>query len=184
MNLGFADEKWRGQDGRDRPWFLSHRVDLHHELRRLATDESGEVPGQAAALHCNIVVKHIDTESGKVELEDGRTFRSDIVIGADGNASTSRRFVDPSARLKSFDKSCYRFLVERQRLLDDPETRMLVEEDGYFADVTGPDRKFVIYPCRENKYVNFACFSPDEIEGTGNGKCRIFLFHLRLAADE
>ncbi|EME77765.1 uncharacterized protein MYCFIDRAFT_79031 [Pseudocercospora fijiensis CIRAD86] len=169
MDLGFADEKWRGRDdGRVRPWVLSHRVDLHRELRRLVTDDTGEVPGNAAVLCCGVFVKGVDVESGMVELGDGRRFCSDVVIGADGNASSSRGFVDPGARLKSCNRSCYRFLVERRKLLDDPETRMLVEKNGYFADVTAPDRKFVIYPCRENQFVNFACFCPDDIEGTGN----------------
>jgi salicylate hydroxylase len=37
------------------PWFLAHRVDLHEELKRLATEAEGE--GKPAELHLNSAVK-------------------------------------------------------------------------------------------------------------------------------
>jgi salicylate hydroxylase len=39
------------------PWLLNHRVDLHQELRRLATTEDG--PGQPATLRTGVRVKAI-----------------------------------------------------------------------------------------------------------------------------
>ncbi len=39
------------------PWLLNHRVDLHQELRRLATQQDG--PGQPATLRTGDKVKSI-----------------------------------------------------------------------------------------------------------------------------
>lgn len=179
MDLGFADEKWRGEDGRDRPWLLSHRIDLHRELRRMALDTTGEVPGRPAVLKTAVLIKTIDVDTGRVEDHEGNVYEADAVIGADGNASVSRAFVAADAKLKSWGKSCYRFLVDRKTLLQDPDTNMFVKDDGYFADVSAPDRKMVLYPCRQNTQTNFAVFIPDALEGTGNGQYTPSSRHLR-----
>jgi salicylate hydroxylase len=163
-DLSYADEKWKGKEGQPRPWLLCHRVDLHNALKRLALDPAGD--GPPAKLHLGVTIKYVDVHTSTVRLEDGQAFISDLVIGADGNRSLCRKYVAPEATLKPFGKTCYRFMLSRQRLLEDPQTEMFVKQKGCSADISGPDRKFICYPCRDNTMVNVAAFIPDEEVGT------------------
>jgi salicylate hydroxylase len=43
------------------PWLLNHRVDLHNELRRLATDPAG--PGKPAVVRTAARVAHVVSAS-------------------------------------------------------------------------------------------------------------------------
>ena len=61
---------------------LSHRVQLHDELKRKATSPGGE--GIPAVLKTSSVVRDVDPLSGTVTLEDGSSFSGDLVLGADG----------------------------------------------------------------------------------------------------
>ncbi|KAK4497067.1 hypothetical protein PRZ48_011516 [Zasmidium cellare] len=144
------------------PWLLVHRGDLHGELMGLVKEGGVDV-------RLGVRIVEVDAESGRVVLDDGTVFESDAIVGADGNNSIARKSVDPGAVLRPWGKSCYRFLVGREVLKRDEETRGLVEEDGYFLDVLANDRKFVAYPCRNNTEVNVAAFLPDEeLGGSGD----------------
>lgn len=117
------------------PWLLQHRVDLHNELRRLATTE--DIPGTPANIRTAAKVVEVvgpfacaeslrwrrslsqadsllfqDTEAGTVKLADGETLRADVIIAADGIHSIARTavlgeqsFAQPSGH------SAYRALV-------------------------------------------------------------------------
>lgn len=61
---------------------LSHRVQLHDELKRKATSPGGE--GIPAVLKTSSVVRDVDPVAGTVTLEDGSSFSGDLVLGADG----------------------------------------------------------------------------------------------------
>lgn len=61
---------------------LSHRVQLHEELKRKATSPDGD--GIPAVLKTSSVVKDVDPETATVTLEDGSSFSGDLVLGADG----------------------------------------------------------------------------------------------------
>jgi salicylate hydroxylase len=64
------------------PWYFSHRVDLHNELKRLALNGSDGFPG--AKLHLAKPVVDVDCENGVLKFEDGSTVRKDVIVGADG----------------------------------------------------------------------------------------------------
>jgi salicylate hydroxylase len=64
------------------PWYFSHRVDLHNELRRLATEPSAKNPG--ATLNLAAPVTEIDCEKGILKLENGSIVHKDVIVGADG----------------------------------------------------------------------------------------------------
>jgi 2-polyprenyl-6-methoxyphenol hydroxylase-like FAD-dependent oxidoreductase len=61
---------------------LSHRVRLHEELKRLATESEGE--GNPVKLQVSSTVISIDCKSATVELADGTKETADLVLGADG----------------------------------------------------------------------------------------------------
>lgn len=166
QDFSFADEKWKAADGSVRPWLLCHRVDLHNELKRLVLDPQGE--GRPAVLHLGVVVEYVDVHTGTVRLEDGRSFASDLVIGADGNNSFCRRYVQPEARLEPFGKSCYRFMLSKGTLLEVPETAVFAEKEGVTCDVAGPDGKIVIYPCRSNTMINCVAIVHSSEESSGS----------------
>jgi 2-polyprenyl-6-methoxyphenol hydroxylase-like FAD-dependent oxidoreductase len=64
------------------PWHLVHRVRLHEELKKRATSLDG--PGKPAVLKTCSRVSDVDQVQGIVYLENGETYKGDVVIGADG----------------------------------------------------------------------------------------------------
>jgi len=61
---------------------LSHRVQLHEDLKRKATSPDGA--GIPAVLKTASIVRDVDPETATVTLEDGSSFSGDLVLGADG----------------------------------------------------------------------------------------------------
>lgn len=153
------------------PWWQVHRVDLHRELKRVLFDGCADGDANAPELILGAIVEDVDVDAGKVTLKDGRTFSSDVVVGADGNASFCRLQIDPGARLERWEKVCFRFLVAKQVLLDDAETRDLVKEDSWFSEISETDRRVVLYGCRNNTMINVIAFIPNaEASATGHGR--------------
>jgi hypothetical protein len=64
------------------PWYLSHRVDLHNELKLLALGEDGN--GTPAELHLSSVVESVEAEEGIVILENGEKHICGFIVAADG----------------------------------------------------------------------------------------------------
>ena len=89
-----------------------HRVDLHNELLRLALD--GE--DNPASLILATAVEAVD-DKGNVNLSNGTKLHADLIIGADGVHSTTRRTVldgelqTPAAT----DVSAFRLLIPTQK---------------------------------------------------------------------
>lgn len=64
------------------PWLLFHRVDLHNELKRMATEPR---PSTQAVAKINLLseVTDIDLE-GNIVLANGQRLQKDLVVVADG----------------------------------------------------------------------------------------------------
>lgn len=75
IDLRGPNKRWQ------HPWLLVHRVNLHEQLKKLAT---GEGEGTPAKLHTASKVVEIDPEKGTLTLENGETSTADVIIGADG----------------------------------------------------------------------------------------------------
>ncbi|KAH7078764.1 hypothetical protein BKA63DRAFT_465371 [Paraphoma chrysanthemicola] len=142
------------------PWQLAHRVNLHSELKRLATCEEGK--GKPAILRTRSRVVDVDPASGTVTLDDGSTIVSDVVVGADGVHSRTRPKIPGAEGIKTFGsgKSAFRFLIPRERALADPETRKFAEQDGHLVMIFGRDRRVVVYPTSDNTLLNFVNIHP------------------------
>ncbi|KAI4670487.1 uncharacterized protein J4E79_000769 [Alternaria viburni] len=142
------------------PWQLGHRVSLHSELKRLATCEEGE--GKPAVLRLRAKVVDVDAKAGVVVLEDGEKIQSDVVVGADGVHSKTRPRIPGAENIKTFGsgKSAFRFLIPRQRALDDEMTRKFAEKEGHLIMIFARDRRVVVYPTSNNTLLNFVCIHP------------------------
>ncbi|KAL9607647.1 MAG: hypothetical protein Q9167_007461, partial [Letrouitia subvulpina] len=90
-----------------------HRIDLYNELLKLALEGTDN----PALLRLGIAVEDVDTTDGSLFLSDGTKCHADLIVGADGTHSATRRSV-----LKSKDQpamtgmSAFRFLVPTDRI--------------------------------------------------------------------
>ncbi|KAF2003492.1 FAD/NAD(P)-binding domain-containing protein [Amniculicola lignicola CBS 123094] len=151
-------------------WLLAHRVKLHEALKKLATGEEGK--GRPVELRTSSKVKSVDTK-GTVALESGEELQAEIVVGADGIHSRTRKVLPGGADMKTFGsgKSAFRFLMPRERALANPETKKFAEREGHLAMFMGRDRRVVIYPTMNNTLLNFVCIHPteeSEVKADGN----------------
>lgn len=153
------------------PIYSVHRVDLHDQLKALATGEDGS--GQPCKLHVRAtVVDYVsctsdksvsfravadylrqDAVHAKVTLGDGTVWQADLIIAANGVHSTAREHVLVTDESHASDTgwATMRWLVPTEELLADPDTASLVEDSTqrYFMGARGGG--LVWYPCR--KYV-------------------------------
>lgn len=94
-------------------------------------------------------------------LEDGRTFNGDLLLGADGLHSFTRKRIVGEIQPYAVGKSCMRWLVSKETLLADPRTdRASIETPGAFVEWSAPDRRLVAYPCGDDKIMNMCAFAP------------------------
>ncbi|KAJ9653757.1 hypothetical protein H2198_007104 [Neophaeococcomyces mojaviensis] len=136
-------------------WVLGHRVKVHNALKETALKLGTQ-------LNLANAVSEVNPEDGTVTLSDGSTHQADVVVGADGVHSVTRNTVVPGhPKPFSSGKSAFRFLIPKQAVLDDPQTRPYAEADGELAMVIGEDRRLVMYPTSDNTLLNFVCIHPE-----------------------
>lgn len=135
--------------------YYAHRVDLHESLKRMATALDG--PGIPVTIKTKSEIVAYDAESPSMTLKDGTVLTGDLLVGADGIHSLSvveilGRPNPPQPAQHS--NCCYRFLIPRGLVEDDPETsfftKSLVGLQGLriWPDVAR-NRRLVYYPCRK-----------------------------------
>ncbi|KEF61799.1 uncharacterized protein A1O9_03369 [Exophiala aquamarina CBS 119918] len=144
------------------PWMMAHRAHLHTQLKNAAT--SPDQPGRPVKLNTSSKVISVDPEIATVHLADGSSHSGDVVIGADGVHSNARKALmnDAPAPVKGAH-NCFRFILERQVAVDDPETRLLVEEMNSMNMWYLADMKIVMYSTSNNKLLNFVCIHPEHL---------------------
>jgi 2-polyprenyl-6-methoxyphenol hydroxylase-like FAD-dependent oxidoreductase len=64
------------------PWYLSHRVDVHTELKRLATEPI--YGSRTAKITLSSEVVDVDREKGTLTLANGSVHQKDLIVAADG----------------------------------------------------------------------------------------------------
>ncbi|KAM3075223.1 hypothetical protein ACMFMG_007330 [Clarireedia jacksonii] len=156
-------------------WLLAHRVTLHNVLKRFALDPVDSTPG--VTLHTSHKVTSVDPLTGTIYFENGNKATGDVILGADGVHSATRRFLPGAEHIRPFSsgKSAYRFLLNREDVLSNPLTKPYAEKKGEVAIWFGRDRRVVKYPTHFDTLLNFAAIFPDfqelnEEEGKGEGK--------------
>ncbi|KAJ5313097.1 hypothetical protein PENANT_c018G09423 [Penicillium antarcticum] len=136
-------------------FYLVHRVDLHHHLKKRALE--------TATLHtqCNIINVDLEAESPSVTLKDGRIFKADLLLGADGIHSQLRQSVAPGSPAPyAVGKSCFRWLLPTDELKQYENTIDFVKDPGVFIEWASDDRRLVAYPCSDDKMFNLCAFMP------------------------
>ncbi|ESZ89778.1 hypothetical protein SBOR_9838 [Sclerotinia borealis F-4128] len=134
-------------------YFFSHRVDLHNELKLLATGIEGE--GKPAVIQNRCEVVGYDTINGSAILADGTIMTADLIVGADGIHSSAVKEVTgyetPAVPTKI---SCFRCLMPVQEIRDDPECASFMEAmEGKLCMFTSPKdgrQRIVWYPYWNN----------------------------------
>lgn len=149
-------------------WLLAHRVTLHNALKTAATKSDGK--GKPVKLHLSSKVVDVDPHTATVTLESGEKHEGDLIIGADGVHSVSRKKV-PGGDVKPFSsgKNAFRFLISRESALKDPVTKELAEKHGSVDIWFKDDRRVVCYPTSDNTLLNFVAIHPDEETTAGDG---------------
>ncbi|RDW57961.1 uncharacterized protein DSM5745_11341 [Aspergillus mulundensis] len=141
-------------------WLLTHRVDLHNALRDAAAKK---VNGKQIDIRLASRVALVDSELGLVKLEDGTVYTGDLIVGADGAHSRSVSAVTGEEPTKeSTGQNCFRFLIPVPKLRANPLTAALLDKiglDGVKAFIA-PDRRLVMYPCRQGTLLNCAGIHP------------------------
>ena len=138
------------------PWVLGHRITLHNALKDAALKANVE-------LRLSSPVSEVDAENGTVILRDGTQDTADVIVGADGVHSVTRKYI-PGGSMKPFSsgKSAFRFLIPRQKVAEDPKTGKYVAEDGTLSMIMHSDRRMVMYTTSNNTLLNFVCIHPEE----------------------
>ncbi|KAL8827879.1 MAG: hypothetical protein Q9170_006835 [Blastenia crenularia] len=117
----------------------------------------------SAEIHLQNAVASVDPEAGTVTLEDNTTTAGDAIIGADGIHSNARRsIIKDDTEPQPFGVSTFRFIVPSSAIEKDPAAIKFIEKDGHLTvwDDRG-GRKFITYPCRNNKLVNAVAAFPE-----------------------
>ncbi|KAJ0368815.1 hypothetical protein COL26b_010701 [Colletotrichum chrysophilum] len=117
------------------PWYFAHRVDLHQELKRMATAADG---GPPLTIKLRSEVTSYDPENAAIGLSDGTTITSDLVVVADGIHSAGVEAVLGSsnpAYPAGQDNFCYRFLLPMEEVLGDQETAQLFDDANWHSPV-------------------------------------------------
>ncbi|KAL8832098.1 MAG: hypothetical protein Q9191_000477 [Dirinaria sp. TL-2023a] len=153
-----------------------HRVDLHKELLRLALE--GE--DNPASLKLASTVEAVD-EQGYVTLNDGTKLHADLIVGADGVHSTTRKTVlngelqAPAAT----DVSAFRLLIPTKKLKDQASESLSgllkakVQGSTLIADTSEKvkERHIIWYGCRGGEVQNIVGIYPTRFsEDPSSGK--------------
>lgn len=133
--------------------YAVHRVDLHTQLRQLATQAKG--PGRPCDVRVLSKVVDYNAENAEVTTENGEVLQAHLVVAADGVHSTAVQHVlgeEASVEVGDTGWSCMRWLVPTDELLSNPETSHMIPDSAtrYFTAADGA-AGLVWYPCR--KYV-------------------------------
>lgn len=142
------------------PLYMSHRVDLHNELKRLALEPSGRSGG--AKIHLSNPVIGVDCEKGILHFENGTSAHKDVIIGADGvHSIVAKAVLGTEIPGTEVGECAYRFLIPTKILRQNPVTKKLFEDPKCSFNVaSAPDRRLVWYPCRNGELQNFVGLHP------------------------
>lgn len=117
------------------PYWQVYRPDYHSILVAAATKAGARIrKGQT--------VKSYSPEDASVTLESGEVVRGDLLIAADGVKSIARPAMGLNIEPHETGDTCFRVVIPRSSLTDDPELAPL-SEDPNFEQFLGPDHHII-----------------------------------------
>ncbi|KAL4954144.1 hypothetical protein BDW69DRAFT_144488 [Aspergillus filifer] len=154
------------------PWLLAHRVDLHVELRRVATDPAGQ--GKPVEIVLKAEVVDYNAENGLVILADGSEHQADLIVAADGvHTSAISHVVGHPTPAEATGWAVFRWLMSSEDLLKNPKTSDIVSsgatkiKDNLMRLLVMPEtlKRVAWYPCSNNNIQNFVIVYKDDRTG-------------------
>jgi len=143
-------------------WWAVHRVDLHSELRKLATWTEGI--GRPVEIKLGARVVGLDVETGVVRLEDGMNVAADLVVVADGTHSHFlQEVVGREVPMQRTGFSAYRGLVPFEEVMRTPGLKEVFEGElpGFYIPTNFEKGiRSVTYPCRNETLLNWTAVHP------------------------
>jgi salicylate hydroxylase len=139
FDLGVVSEQRYGA-----PYIFIHRADLH----RILADALQVQIRDGIHLNARCVGVEQDADAVTLRLEDGRSARGRLLIGADGVHSAVRASVFGAGRPEFTGCMAWRGVIPRDRL---PQGR--IPQAG--TNWIGPGRHVVHYPLRRGEVLNF-----------------------------
>ncbi|KAF5962979.1 salicylate hydroxylase [Fusarium bulbicola] len=141
------------------PFYFFYRVDLHNELRKLATEPTS-TRSRVARIHLATAVSRVELD-GTVTLEDKTTVKKDLIVAADGIRASFLQTVLGHELEAEHKMSMLRFIVPTEELAKDTETLALFK-DGYSSArlVYHGDKSAVFYGCRNGTLQNVGILYP------------------------
>ena len=133
-----------------RPWWVVHRAHLHEGLAKVAEDLGTKMYTDSAVA----TIDHENSSTVSVETTRGKKFSFDLLIGADGINSITRRTLFPLVAPEPPTTNCaYRAIVPYDRIRKDPVARELAEK--LTMEVWMAEGAYIItYPISAGKMFN------------------------------
>ncbi|KAJ7084808.1 hypothetical protein B0H15DRAFT_783585 [Mycena belliarum] len=159
------------------PWYNIHRDDLHSLLARSVSNSVKISLGSTVTSVYHRYPSESKEAAGKpcVVLSSGAELTADLVIGADGIKSVTRRAIiseEQDARVDS--AAAYRVVLPSGLLLNDPDLESLVSNPEVTQWI-GPGASLVGYPIRNGKEYNIIVGLSNESEEKANDMEMLFV---------
>ncbi|KAF4335522.1 3-hydroxybenzoate 6-hydroxylase [Fusarium beomiforme] len=142
------------------PFMFFHRVDLHTALKDMAASSDDRYPGSPVVIRNGHSVKSLDCESGTIVLDNGETYKKDLVVVADGvRTKLVHGITQKDVGLEDIGFSFYRCLIPFSEINKDPElAKVWKDQDpGFWVPFDLSTATFLVtYPCRDGKMLNVA----------------------------
>ncbi|EER28730.1 hypothetical protein D8B26_000995 [Coccidioides posadasii str. Silveira] len=138
------------------PYWLIHRADYQRILFE-AAKESG------AKIMLGTPVEYVDERCPAAVMADGRKLAADLIIGADGIRSKTRRAVIPEKEIEANDtpNCAFRVTISAEEMLADSEVKHLMDEEDANCWI-GYQRHIMAYPIRQGAMYNLVLSYPGQ----------------------
>ena len=131
------------------PHAIVHRADLQQLLAKAAKERGADIRmGQH--------VLRVDCENHAVIMDDGTAISADLIIGADGIWSQTRKSIPENCHVVPMEvhESCYRMLIPRDKMMCYPQTSALATNTRLSLVYAGPHQAVVSYPVARGRLYN------------------------------
>ncbi|KAF2212812.1 hypothetical protein CERZMDRAFT_111840 [Cercospora zeae-maydis SCOH1-5] len=142
-------------------YYMFHRQYMHTMLKDSALSQSGD--GLPAKLVVNHKAERIDPEKGEITFANGKTVKHDVIIGADGIGSATRKALGVIPERKPATCTCLHTNVDTAKAVElglvDYSLNSAIE---YWGGHDDSHWKIVLSPCNGGKLLSYYCFFPRE----------------------